>query len=285
MEALHWPRVGLLPVVHAIEAALREKRGFSLIRLGDGEGAVLSHDQPEMAAEVAHSLAIWFGDQALTTMELEQIRNEALEAMLRCDVVGLPRLAQANGSIRYRALFPVMQELYADVWPMVVDAAMHFYLQWSKAMGRLLSAVERVTLIGCRDLAQDLRACFNLEVRQWLVRGEAGFPGSVREQHWPDGYAAVLERITLVEPGELVLVGAGVLGKIYCGAVRRRSGVAIDVGSLLDGWAGVRSRPNRIDGTPVTGLPYLVSPDYGDDRLAAWLCAQMVQTNIADGVI
>ncbi len=47
-------------------------------------------------------------------------------------------------------------------------------------------------------------------------------------------------------PGSLLLVGAGVIGKIYCNWWRDRGGVAFDVGGCMDCWAGKLTRgPER----------------------------------------
>ena len=37
-------------------------------------------------------------------------------------------------------------------------------------------------------------------------------------------------------------ISAGMLAKIYCGVIRAAGGVAVDIGSVADTWAGVRSR-------------------------------------------
>jgi len=42
--------------------------------------------------------------------------------------------------------------------------------------------------------------------------------------------------------GAVFIVGAGILGKIYAHLIHQRGGIAIDVGSVLDGWAHVSSR-------------------------------------------
>jgi len=47
---------------------------------------------------------------------------------------------------------------------------------------------------------------------------------------------------------DLFLIGAGLLGKIYCGVIKENGGRAYDVGRLFDFWAGIRkidSRPKR----------------------------------------
>ena len=42
--------------------------------------------------------------------------------------------------------------------------------------------------------------------------------------------------------GAIFLVGAGVLGKIYCDVIKEKGGIAIDIGAIFDAWANVKSR-------------------------------------------
>ena len=282
---LDWPRVGLLPVVHALEAALAERRGFSLIRLGDGEGAMLAHADPAMAGELAVSLRIWFGDQGLDAGERAEMAGALEAAIVGADILGLPRARQWAMSARYRAVFAPVVRLRGGARPLVGDAALHFYLQWSGALGRLVGAARRVSVIGCRDVAPMLAQWCGIEARQWLVRGEAAFPGGVVEAHWPDGYRRMLADLESVEPGELVLVGAGVLGKAYCEAVRRRGGVAVDLGSVLDGWAGVMSRPGRIGGGAEFGMAHWGGKAPGDGSMLDVLRRHVEASGIPDAVI
>ncbi len=47
---------------------------------------------------------------------------------------------------------------------------------------------------------------------------------------------------------DVFLIGAGLLGKVYCDEIKRRGGIAYDSGRLFDLWAGTRkidSRPKR----------------------------------------
>jgi len=285
VPGLDWPRVGLLPVVHALEAALAEGRGFSLIRLGDGEGAMLAHADPAMAEDLAFSWRIWFGDQAVTPEERAEIAGDLERAIGGADILGLPRARQWAMSPRYRAVFAPVVRLRADRRPMVGDAALHFYLQWSGALGRLLRAARRVSVIGCRDVAPMLAAQGGISARQWLVRGEADFPGTVAEPHWPQGYRRVLAAMADVEPGELVLVGAGVLGKVYAEAARQRGGVAVDLGSVLDGWAGVMSRPGRITDGAEFGLGALADGYLRDSTMLERLRRHVAENGIPDAAI
>jgi hypothetical protein len=56
-------------------------------------------------------------------------------------------------------------------------------------------------------------------------------------------YPEIVERVRASSrPGTLVLVGAGIIGKILVDEARQCGAVALDVGSLLDYVAGVKSR-------------------------------------------
>lgn len=72
----------------------------------------------------------------------------------------------------------------------------------------------------------------------WLqIPGEAFFRADAfgREAHYPRVFVRILESIeNCIGPGQLVLVSAGILGKIYCDAIRQRGGVAVDIGSVID---------------------------------------------------
>ena len=58
---------------------------------------------------------------------------------------------------------------------------------------------------------------------------------------WPDAFARVREEI--VRGGApLTYVGAGLLGKTYCADVRRAGRVAVDIGSIVDTWVGLKTR-------------------------------------------
>ena len=50
-----------------------------------------------------------------------------------------------------------------------------------------------------------------------------------------DTYPAIVEQVRASsKPGTLVLVGAGIVGKIFAHEAKMRGAVALDVGSLLD---------------------------------------------------
>ena len=63
---------------------------------------------------------------------------------------------------------------------------------------------------------------------------------------WPDVVDRIRDELEVRQRGEVFLVGAGLFGKELCIRVRERGGIALDLGSCLDGMADKVTRgPNR----------------------------------------
>lgn len=237
-------RVTLRTVVEKAEAALRTQTGFSLVRLGDGEGPMLCWPEIQRPGEMATVLTTWFGRSDLSDADLQLMADGLREAVRSADVLGLPTRYQLTRSPRYGMVFDgIERHRLCSASQLFTDSGAHWYLQWSGALAHLLRGRDCVGIIGCRDIGPQIADAFALgSVRTYLVRGEHSFPGSVSEPHWPDGFKRVMEQLEDVRPGMAFLVGAGVLGKIYCDRIKTRGGIALDVGSILDSWALISSR-------------------------------------------
>jgi hypothetical protein len=55
--------------------------------------------------------------------------------------------------------------------------------------------------------------------------------------------------------GNICLVGAGFIGKIYVNWFKERGGVAMDIGAVMDLWAGKATR-GPLRGTDAENLTY-----------------------------
>jgi hypothetical protein len=65
-------------------------------------------------------------------------------------------------------------------------------------------------------------------------------------RHYPHVYNDILANLLESDlTGELFLVGAGPLGKAYCQKIKKRGGVAIDVGAVFDSWINFHTRPEH----------------------------------------
>jgi hypothetical protein len=116
-------------------------------------------------------------------------------------------------------------------------------------MKDMLRELRVVTVITCNDIEPALRAVNPaIKVLHIHVPGEAGHEGERKNEwnrfdpHYPGVFKRVMSRLNSGGFAGPVLVGAGPLGKIYCDAVKHAGGVAIDIGSIMDAWAGRMTR-------------------------------------------
>lgn len=273
-------------VAKLLTEAIENRRGLSLVRLGDGESSLLFFDGKEPDARLQILSKTWFGEQTINTEDWGRIQSSLVEAVRHADIVGLPRPYQLQKMDMYRVIIPVIADLYRDREPVLTDNMAHFFLQWSGLLGSLLKAAVRVVTIGCRDLEGPLLTLTGkANIQTVLVKGESQFPGTIEEQHWPQGYEKVIDKIEDCEPGDLVLVGAGPLGKIYCDKAKSRGAVAVDIGSVFDGWAAVDSR-KFLSGAPrrIFSVEHLENCPGSADEARARVQMIIRGTRFADGI-
>jgi hypothetical protein len=254
-------RAPLKVIVERAASALRARIGFSLVRLGDGEGPMICWPDFQSPDEMAVTLRTWFGRSDFADSDLAMIANGLRQATRSADILGLPTRYQLTRTPRYGMVLQGIDHygLYS-AHQTLSDSGLHWYLQWSGALAQLLRGLNTIGVIGCRDIGSQIATTFGVgSVQTYLVRGEHCFPGSESRTHWPDGFAEVMRRLDAVRPGDVFLVGAGVLGKIYCDQIKTRGGVALDIGSLLDSWANIPSRDRYELGSPAFTLEHFKS--------------------------
>lgn len=99
-----------------------------------------------------------------------------------------------------------------------------------------------VSVITCYpELLGVLHKHFGVKKGQdYLIPPQAmNIKGTPEEYHYPERFHAIMNQLKEADhKGKLFLVGAGLLGKAYCDAIRQAGGMAIDVGSMMDVWMG-----------------------------------------------
>ncbi len=263
----HFPDASFL-LQDALEIALRiveaadAVRPFSLVRLGDGEGAMLPY-RPELQTfqptDLAENSKTWWGAESSPTPRLV----EELELAIRAaDVIGIPDLDRAtrvffqtertahlaNGR-NMRGLLAATDFVAAHctdaVWTSChIHQSLAFWGLWDVILPRLGS----VDLITCHSQLGDILARqHGLDIGQMHPipperKYAAAFAGADAEHHFPDVFDRLRDVLPAAARGRTVLVSAGMLGKIYCHWIRQAGGVAIDIGSAADHWCGYGTR-------------------------------------------
>lgn len=252
----------------ALEVALRitdaadAMRPFSLVRLGDGEGAMLPYRrelQSFRATDLAENSKTWWGQDGAPTPELAGELEQAIRA---ADVVGIPDLDRATRNFYHTALTAFLAngrnmrgllaaaDFVASSCPSAAWTTCHvhqslaFWGLWDLILPRL----GRLDLITCHGQLGDVLARAHGVHIGWTHRipperkYAAAFADGTGERHFPDVFERLRGVLPEAEPGRVVLVSAGMLGKIYCHWIKQAGGIAIDIGSAADHWCGYGTR-------------------------------------------
>ena len=231
----------LCAVQQQVCAALVDGRGFSLVRLGDGEGLFLAGRRPCLGGATVNGRRRDDGlsaDGHLPDEAHRALIDTWLQAVVEADVVGLPDQDQClRGPEHYPLVASGLgQALDASrldaLGPRLLPGGCHLHLFWLAS-----GAYEQPPFLNVHGLiAPLLPPALAGRVVWQAIPGELGHhPLAEGPAHYPVVYRQTLDWIDdQAAPGRLFLVGAGLLGKLYCAAIRRRGGVAIDVGSLVD---------------------------------------------------
>jgi len=112
----------------------------------------------------------------------------------------------------------------------------------------ILTGVERVTLISCHEqIKQVVADKFGIaKVDVILIPSEYRHSHQLNthqtdNDHYPYHFNRILAELC-VNRGDLFLVAAGFLGKIYCNEIKKKGGIGIDIGSIADMWLGHNTR-------------------------------------------
>ena len=235
------PRIAPIDAADLISGVVRAKRPFSLVRLGDGECALLGIGEESPLEHTERSLGIWFGPQHAPWTEFRGFAGELRDAVRNADLIGIPRVSRqlAEEYAAYVAPLFAHHRLHG-ARSLYTDASIHTWFQHLRALDEWLRDAPFVGLITCRDIAARIAQVFGVR-RTVLHRIPADFMTAgeaARPPHYPDVYERLRREIAPPFEGALYLVGAGAFGKVYCDWVRARGGIALDIGSIFDGWAG-----------------------------------------------
>ncbi len=241
-------------VLALVEQRLREAAPFSLIRLSHCEAKFLNWPDVFQRNEMNRSLKRQFGYTDLSDSDLTSIGSMVRGAAATADVLGVPRmgksesrrLAEGDEGMRlWAAVAPALEKYkLAPAGKIFTSVNIHLRLQESDFLSRMLALNVPLTLVGCRDLRPEFTQLGFTELYHIPIPEAARTrdASAVVLRHYPDAFHVTVERIRQERRPGLFLVGAGFLGKVYCHEIRMAGGVAVDIGSAMDVWAGVASR-------------------------------------------
>lgn len=274
----NFPLKSVREVANLISCKLQNGEPCSLIRLGDGEGLLLSISGQSTVADFKY-LEGHLGSKGVDLKYLLHLKSRLIQSIKGADILGVRddivdvrfdpetfrspnavflekfrkcfRLRKVEKSLDYQGsrriafLHKCLGNLNLQDDSQFCSAWVHYAFHNSGELFRILGQQERIGLISCRThLPEMLKSLFGFSVKACVI------PDMFRDispEKTPADYIERLENVfsqQLVEfPGMLFLIGGGLYGKLYCQLIRSQGGIALDLGSLFDAWVGIPSRP------------------------------------------
>lgn len=254
-------------VIQHIHASIADRRPFSLVRVGDGEAKALVYHRRRFIADLAEDRARaigdniwhnWFGRSVadMAGYDLDRIMTAYLGAVENSTILGLVDAARLYSDTGHYGYLAFQDDHLARLRSggLTTDSMIHYQLNRQDPYLRQLVGHCRVSFVSPHK---------ELAVRFSMMSGQPPglsvvVPGERRLQqheqvladnHYPEVFDAACVTLSEKSEGEVFLVAAGLLGKIYCEVIRSAGGIAIDIGSIADGWMGYNTRPGHLDDT------------------------------------
>jgi hypothetical protein len=249
-------------IARRVQKDVAQGRSASFIRLGDGEGNLIGlalGAYPALEAHCARKAArIHFGRSDVLLKAGSELQTSFRTAIRNAGLIGIPDWLAMQWAFANREFLgprPIhgIGAVYMYLDRFADELEVGSKICCSNAFSRMLlpyyhALIEgnEIGLVSCHaDLPEGLRRRMGARnVEFYPVPKQANtIPGPpVDTGHYPGRYRDVLEELRGARPGVAYFVAAGMLGKVYCETIRSAGGVAVDIGSIADIWAGVRSR-------------------------------------------
>jgi hypothetical protein len=241
-----------------LASAIQLGTPFSLVRLGDGEGNFLAanvdDDNAFLQELCTQILVIWFGSNSVMSSAYHDLQRDLQKSIAEADFLGVPDCArllyeQSNDARGYWGVyFATKYAIECTTIRHYVSPVIHLHMFKVPKVLKALSTCRHIHTVTCHPgFGSKIRALVGVSNgRDLIVPGEQGIqvlPAELkRGQHFPDVYVQTIKQIEQFAPGAVVLVAAGVCGKIYANKAKAVGCMGIDIGAIADFFMGIPSR-------------------------------------------
>lgn len=227
-------------VLTRIRECVKSRIPLSVVRIGHADLRVLGYPSVYPSVWLNRSLKVCFGTEVQVN-EYGRFLLDLAEAVDAADVMCVPNPDSKDNQHATGAFLMNRERIGLNALRFYGD--LHFTLLNSGILDDLIRQSDYLTIVTSRDIVAGLARKFpHLDVRLVQIPGEAKFMGESARRHVPDVYDELVRDLSPREAGELFLIGAGLAAKKYCQVIRDRGGIAVDIGSVFDLWAGAVTR-------------------------------------------
>lgn len=242
-------------ILHKIKQSLLDKTPMLITRFGEGE--------MRLFGDIQQSNWILKNSLGYTPNEeiKSEIRNNLETALIHSDVTGLPSF---NGNLDENTVLRTeLHDIYKMIYPtfrkifhknniqednfVFCDINIHSNFFNNNLFIDLLQNLDELTIITCREIDNDLKSFFNIKkINRYIIPPEYRYEEDIDDVQWnfyPNIHHDIKNSILSKDnSGKLLLYGAGVAGKDLGYYFKKSGGVAFDIGSVFDRWAGRLTR-------------------------------------------
>lgn len=223
-------------IMDTVREWVQLNKPFALLRFGDGEGlfANLYGSHPNFVkACVKH----W--GHIPSRVYRMRIEKSIKDAYFHCDIAGLPYDLNSSAWRSTLCQFLVLPTFNKQL---KCSAIIHLDFDVNGFIGELVNG-RNVVYVGCRDITEKMKEMGALKTT--IIKISEQYKFATEKPLEPfykqvDDIQLQLRRMNLT--GSICLLGAGVAGKYVGIVMRERGGMVLDIGSVVDKWAGVKSR-------------------------------------------
>jgi len=226
---------------------LNNKEKLFMLRMGDGEMRI-EKNHPSI-----EKFSIKEFGRIITSEEISLSKNWLRESVLESSILGLPEKSHCDKNELWEYLFSFYEEIeksYPNLWceKKYCSINSHFEMLNSGDIFEILSLVKKVVVVSPRDIENRLKERFKniKEVEYYSLPGEQIYENRENKNTEINIFERIIEINNLISlkerKGELLIFGAGPIGKIIGCNFSKLEGVALDIGSVFDLFVGKITR-------------------------------------------
>lgn len=241
-------------VLNLIRQKLANRDGFSFVRLSDGEGIIFQEYSRFFTLQDSQNRQRHWWGQEIPSGTLDGLITDLQESVREADMLGIPsvyrflrdhshRTKSLSQTIQGRGLLSVLQGVphYDDGKKMYTDDKANIVLFNELETIRQLSGLANRLIVvssGSRESVYKVFGDFPAMLHI-PVPTHNKTRSNPKYQHEGRSLPFVYQEIdqylaSVASRGDLVLVGAGVAGKVFVRTARRQGCVGLDIGSAMD---------------------------------------------------
>jgi len=244
-----------LELFNILSNRIKEKKPYLVTRYGEGEMRMFGGGSE--SEWIIKNMIGYVPEEKI----MNEIRNNMEIGLIESDITGLP--SYENLIKEEDVLLSPIHDLYKQTYPTFrkiflkhnkkendfsyCDVNVHTKFYEKKLFEKLLTGIDELTIITCRDVPKQIKNYFNIKkITHYKIPPEFKFeddPSKITWNFYPEIHTKIKNNILKNNnEGKLCLYGAGLIGKDLGYYFKKTGGVAFDIGSVFDKWYGKVTR-------------------------------------------